>query len=371
MYQKLVKEQNLGKEDLTLMWNCDGLPIFKSSNYSIWPLQFTVNELTPKQRKENVMIAALWFGLRKPRMDTFLKPFVEECCDLASTPIQWQDNFGNSHQSKVFCLVCSSDAVARPLLRNTKQFNGEYGCDWCLHPGEVVEKGRGYVRIYPYKEELQVPRTAEQFKKNAVEALQSDSPVKGVKGVSILLLMPMFNIISGFVPDYMHSVLLGVTRQFVSLWLDPQNCMQTWYIGRQIRQLDSKLLQIKPPHEITRTPRSLASRKYWKASEWRSFLLFYALVILPGILPPLFLDHFVMLVYSLHILLQERISQQEIKSAHISLCTFVQKMDVLYGKENITFNVHQLVHISESVENWGPLWATSSFNFENNNGTLK
>ncbi|MGH0167765.1 UNVERIFIED_CONTAM: hypothetical protein FKN15_053126 [Acipenser sinensis] len=89
MYNKFVKKHNLGKEDLTLMWSCDGVPIFKSSNYSIWPLQFTVNKLTPNQRKENITIAALWFGLQKPRMDTFLKRFVEECCDLASTPIQW------------------------------------------------------------------------------------------------------------------------------------------------------------------------------------------------------------------------------------------------------------------------------------------
>ncbi len=37
-------------------------------------------------------------------------------------------------------VVCSSDAIARPLLRNCKQFNGEYGCDWCLYPGDIISK---------------------------------------------------------------------------------------------------------------------------------------------------------------------------------------------------------------------------------------
>lgn len=32
--------------------------------------------------------------------------------------------------------------------------------------------------------------------------------------------------------------------------------------------------------------------------------------------------------------------------------------------------MHQLLHISESVRNWGPLWAHSAFNFESANYKL-
>lgn len=41
------------------------------------------------------------------------------------------------------------DAAARPIVRCSTQFNGSYGCGLCLHPGERVAKGRGYVRVYP------------------------------------------------------------------------------------------------------------------------------------------------------------------------------------------------------------------------------
>ncbi len=40
---------------LSLLWNTDGVPIFKSSNYSIGPLCFTINELPygHRMRKQN------------------------------------------------------------------------------------------------------------------------------------------------------------------------------------------------------------------------------------------------------------------------------------------------------------------------------
>jgi hypothetical protein len=36
------------------------------------PFQFTINELPYIHWKENVMVAGLWFGPEKHRMDTFL-----------------------------------------------------------------------------------------------------------------------------------------------------------------------------------------------------------------------------------------------------------------------------------------------------------
>ncbi|XP_071578140.1 uncharacterized protein [Temnothorax nylanderi] len=38
-----------------------------------------------------------------------------------------------------------------------------------------------------------------------------------------------------------------------------------------------------------------------------------------------------------------------------------------FSKKAMTYNVHQLLHIAESVMNWGPLWAHSSFPFESAN----
>ncbi|CAG5897779.1 unnamed protein product [Menidia menidia] len=370
MYQNLLKQGTLGKDDLTLTWNCDGVPIFEP-RFSVWPLQFMINELPYALRQENLIVAGLWFGPKNPKMDTFLKPFIDECCDLAQNPFQWNDSSGAAHSSKVFSLVCSSDAVARPLLRNCKQFNGEYGCDWCLHPGKVTRKGSGSVRSYPYDEVEQVKRSKIMFEDNGKEAEDNNLPENGVKGRSSLSGLPVFDIVLGFVPEYMHSVLLGVSRQLMSLWLDPKNSSKAWYVGQHIDQMDSCLLRQKPPAETIQRPHSLKNWNNWKASQWRAFLLFYAVSVLPGVLHPPFLTHYFFLSFGIHILLQESVSQCDLKLAHHYLVQFVVKMKELYGEENVSFNCHQLIHLAESVQNWGPLWVTSAFSFEKNSGKLR
>lgn len=77
------------QENLSLAWNTDGGPIFKSSKSSMWPVMCMINELPMKMRRENIMLTALWFGEYKPDMSVFLKPFVDECNVLSSTGLQW------------------------------------------------------------------------------------------------------------------------------------------------------------------------------------------------------------------------------------------------------------------------------------------
>ena len=38
------------ENNISLMWNTDGRPVFKSSKFSLWPLYFLINELPYKQR---------------------------------------------------------------------------------------------------------------------------------------------------------------------------------------------------------------------------------------------------------------------------------------------------------------------------------
>jgi hypothetical protein len=42
----------------------------------------------------------------------------------------------------------------------------------------------------------------------------------------------------------------------------------------------------------------------------------------------------------------------------------------LYGKEHMSFNVHQTLHLVQSVKDWWPLWSHSAFVFESFNAVL-
>jgi len=253
------------------------------------------------------------------------------------------------------------------MLQGIKQFNGQYGCSWCLHPGEQVEKGDGTVRVYsPNKYDLREHAT---FVEHAKEYAKGGNSF-GIINVSRLLLLPDFDIVCGFAVDYMHCVLLGVTRALSSLWFDSEHHSEPYYLGRKIPIIDSRLMSIMPPSTISRAPRSVTLRCYWKASEWRNWLLTYAVLCLNGILAAPYLQHFVSFVCAIDILNAPSVSDFDLQFAEELLQYFIKDFEKLYGKCNLTYNVHQLSHIADTVRCWGPLWTTSAFPFESGNGML-
>ncbi|KAG0435582.1 hypothetical protein HPB47_018402 [Ixodes persulcatus] len=137
-----------------------------------------------------------------------------------------------------------------------------------------------------------------------------------------------------------------------------------------VARVNSRLLAIKPPHTVTRLPRTLNERSFWKASEWRHWLLFYALPCLEDILPLEYWKHFSKLSEAIHMLLRETITPHYIKRAEELLHDFVGRCEGLYGVASQTFNIHQLLHLPNSVRQQGPLWAQSAFVFEGGNGKL-
>lgn len=79
-----------------------------------------------------------------------------------------------------------------------------------------------------------------------------------------------------------------------------------------IKNVEKRLLNIRLPREIHRTPRSFNAGK-WKASEWRSWVLYISIPCLLGILGTKFLSSFALLVRSTHILLSENITVENLE----------------------------------------------------------
>lgn len=59
----------------------------------------------------------------------------------------------------------------------------------------------------------------------------------------------------------------------------------SFYIGLEIDRINERLLEVKLPQQIKRNLRPLTERKHYKASEWRTLVLFVAMPILKDILP--------------------------------------------------------------------------------------
>lgn len=369
LYQILRSESE--EDFLTLTFNSDGVPVFRSSKFNVWPILCCVNEIPPESRDKHVLLCALWFGSKKPEMSCFFQPFVKECTNLSRDGFQWKHpNDQSLRRVRVHPLCCVCDAVARPLIQNLKQFNGKYGCGACLHPGVQMRRGQGNSRVYTCLQEKPCDRNHQTTMEIGKIAERDGKTILGIKGPSALADLPKFDVISGMVPDYMHCVLLGVCRQLATLWMDSKNSSEPWYIGTKIAIVDRHLLSIKPPGTVARVPRSLIDRKFWKAHEWQHWLLYYSLAVLKGVLPQKYHAHWALLIEGISILLGSELTTDLIHHAHEALVYFVGGMQSLYGEENMTFNIHSLLHLSQSVVCLGPLWAHSAFMFENFNGFL-
>ena len=117
--------------------------------------------------------------------------------------------------------------------------------------------------------------------------------VNGVKGPSWLSVLDHFDLVRGIAVDYMLGVLLGVQKLFLTLWFNSKFSKSHFSIFSKIKDVHARLSKILPTMEIKRLPRSIEDYlKYWKASELRSFLLYYGLPTLYGLLPDNYFNHY-------------------------------------------------------------------------------
>jgi hypothetical protein len=359
--------------NISFTLNTDGVPIFKSSKFSIWPVYLMINELPFKLRKqsENMVFCGLWFGDVKPFMATFSQPLHKSLKKLEEDGISITNGEENI-TCKAFLICITADLPARSILLNMNQFNGAFCCVYCLEKGRTFQtKKKGSVHVFPFNAEQPhgYLRTHDGSIADAVKAVNTCSTVQGIKGPSFLMCLNSFDYVKGTCIDYMHGVLLGITKLLINLWISPSYSKEDFSVASFSEVIDSRLLQIKPPSFITRVPRSISSHfKYWKASELRSWLLFYSVPVLQDILHENYLFHYSAFVQAIHCLSGNSIASCSLDHAEKLLAYFVMTFPALYGERYQTLNLHSLLHLSECVRNLGPLWAYSCFPFETANG---
>lgn len=375
------KEGPLSKqENVSFTFNTDGAPVFKSSKISVWPLFLVINELPYKLRmlKENMLMAGLWFGPHKPAMGTFLSPFLD-CFKKLHEGIQCFCPLLGNFICRAYLLCGTADLPARCLVCNSVQYNGSFSCWKCMQKGETSERGKGHTHVFPYisanpkgpeRTVYDVHRDAQQAMNN-LEQRKTGYSVNGVKGPSWLTFSPNFNIVKGISIDYMHGVLLGVQKLLLRLWFSSEFKSKDFSFHEHVHIVDYRLNNLKPTLDISRLPRSIETDlKYWKASEYRSFLLYFGAPVMYGILDNNRFNHYLQLVNGIRILLKFGSTEEEVSEAEAMLFNFCADFECLYEKCFMTLNIHQLVHLADSVRALGPLYTHSCFSFEDKNGFL-
>lgn len=201
------------------------------------------------------------------------------------------------------------------------------------------------------------PRTDENFRAKSYGLHhKTDSP---------LLQLPIDMIEDFPVADSLHLIDLGIMKRLLVGWRDGNfGTYVTKLCARDIEILDTFLKKCKLPSEIHRAVRTTECLAYWKASEFRSFFYYLSVIILPDILRADVVEHFLSVFCAITICSCEFYTRL-LPLAREMLKHFVDQYKYYYGSHYITSNVHNLLHIVDEVQKFGPLHQFNAYPFEN------
>ncbi|XP_076280281.1 uncharacterized protein LOC143209033 [Lasioglossum baleicum] len=235
--EKCVNPEIHKSSEIPLMFNVDGLPLFKSSKKQFWPILCKIFHDPDIYRPFPV---AIYCGDGKPtNIERYLEKFINEINDLQRNGIAI-DSRRFTISIKAF--IC--DRPARSFLKCNKGHGGYFAC----------------------------------------ERFRNQSNTGHHLGISPLLrINPKIDMINHFLLDSMHLLYLGIMKKLLHYWIDG-NVKGLKLSDRAKVQLSDLLQRIKVPAEFQRTTRSLTEYHKFKATEYRFLLLYAAPVIFKKIL---------------------------------------------------------------------------------------
>ena len=180
------------------------------------------------------------------------------------------------------------------------------------------------------------------------------------------------NIVQMFPLEYMHLVCLGVMRKLLNLWKNGTKCPYK-LSATQIERVSYLLSESARSFgtDFGRKPRTLTELDRWKATEFRTFLLYVGPVVLRSVLKDDYYNNFLLLHVAVRILCDPVLCNRLNEYASSLITVFVKNFRVLYGDKNMTANAHGLLHMANDCKVFGPLDSYSAFKFESKLGRLK
>lgn len=338
--------------ELQLLVNIDGLPLFKSSPGQAIPILISI--INVPQLKKIVSPVGLYYGLEKPyNMNEFLNSFISEIIKVSVQGIT--NSNGTLFSVKILGFVC--DAPAKKDLLGIKGHGGYFSCTRCIVRGMTVDHKRVFTDLDC------TPRTHEDF----INWVDSNYRLRETN----LIKIPEINFINSFILDPMHLVYLGVMRTMLIIWYQGDIPFK---LSRQlINQISDFMDNANLPDEFVRKPRVLKYLLRWKATEFRSFLLYVGPVALRGILDDNKYNNFITLTVAISILLNPKsCNDPELRNYARSLLRyFLDSFMNIYSESFITHNFHGLIHLVDDADYFSSkineltLDVISAFPFEN------
>lgn len=172
--------------------------------------------------------------------------------------------------------------------------------------------------------------------------------------------------------DPLHLLELGIMKRLMRTWIDGKLTRDLKLSNNDRVRLDNALpkCNITKPSEIHRSVRSIEWLKRWKATEFRTILLYVGITVFKNIVHNDAYDHFLYLFCAVTICSAD-VYRKYIPLAKELFEKFVEMYLNLYGLNSATANVHNLCHVTDNVLRFGNLNTISTYPFENASRHIK
>ncbi|CAG9769997.1 unnamed protein product [Ceutorhynchus assimilis] len=346
----LEKYRNFNDNIINVSFNIDGIPLYKSSNIQAWPILGLIKNFND----QNPFAVGIFCGNSKPcPLDLYLDSFIRECNNLKEDGLLFENR---RYSIVIHSFIC--DAPAKAFIKCIKSHSGYSSCDKCIEIGDYIN-GRVV---------LKNTNSAKRTNNSLREQLDEDHHV----GISPLLNLDI-DMVNIFPIDYMHNVCLGVMKKLLNSWVGGN--LNVRLPTRLVTFISNRLVNCVSfiPGEINRKPRPLSELPKFKATEFRTFLLYTGIVVLKDIVSAPIYNHFLLFHTGIILLMSENNLSREknCENSKRIFETFISHGQKLYGPEFPIYNIHVLSHLPDDVLKFGSLDSFSAFPFENYLGNIK
>lgn len=349
MLTMFLSKNKLNSKKIIIDVGIDGTPTTKSSDTELWPIMVNVVGF------EDVLLVGSYFGSGKPSDEEkssreYLTPFVTEVLEILNDGGIMFENEIYDLEFRAFVM----DAPARAFIMNTLMYSGYHSCTKCTIEGMRIANR---MIFHGVDHEL---RTNFTFR-NRIHSNHHHS-----NDVTMIERLPI-DCVKAVVIDPMHNIYLGLQKQLLHLWICDKKKPYS-ISAKNIRLLSQRIVNIahQLPSEFCKKPRHFKFLKRFKATEFRQFSLYTLIIVLEGLLPLKYYNHFLKFHCAIRILSTPGDCIRNNTLASELLTDFVKEFGVLYGYHNLSFNVHSLMHLSNDIMHFNcPLEGYSAFKFEN------
>lgn len=250
-------------------------------------------------------------------------------------------------------------------------FNSFHGCLKCCTVGHHSTLLR--TNIFPNISAIR--RTDAEFREQMYDGHYQHYKIRENKKIfkqpviTPLLKLPIDIVEDIIVSDSLHLLHLGVMKKLLLAYRDGHNGLDVAKWSKEdIKSISEQLDTIRLPLEIHRAVRSIDTVNHWKGTECASFLNYIGIILLKPFLDDSHYMNFSNLFCAVTIC-SSSYFHRFLPVAKILFKDFITNYNMQFN--SVTSNIHNLAHVVDEVQRFGPLPSISSYPFENHLQQIK